>query len=299
MFRPSKGPGRSLRPPTVARALVAVGAASLGVVAGLSGLAGAVPVSPHGAGVGGAPVSRRQAAVSVLSPRTAFHDSKSTNWSGYDEGILSTGSPFTSISAEWTVPTATQHTAGQAEDSATWIGIGGGCLDTTCTATDPTLIQAGTSQDVSSTGRASYSAWWEIVPVPSVTASISVHPGDVIKCDITQSDPALWTVSLTDETDGQGFTETVPYPSTEDTAEWIEETPVVLGSTSAGLSALPNLSTVSFTSASVNGRSARLEPDEAIQLTNSTGAPIATPSDPGPTGADFNDCAYAAGCAAP
>ena len=48
----------------------------------------------------------------------------------------------------WTVPTATQHTAGQAEASSDWIGIGGGCIDAGCTASDSTLIQTGTEQDV-------------------------------------------------------------------------------------------------------------------------------------------------------
>src|SRR5579862_7609280 len=61
---------------------------------------------------------------------------QSTNWSGYNIGAdypqVSTGTTFTSISGQWTVPTATQHTSGQAEDSATWIGIGGGCIDDNC-----------------------------------------------------------------------------------------------------------------------------------------------------------------------
>ena len=52
------------------------------------------------------------------------------------------------------MPTATQHTAGQAEASSDWIGIGGGCVDAGCTVTDSTLIQTGTEQDVSATGAA-------------------------------------------------------------------------------------------------------------------------------------------------
>jgi hypothetical protein len=45
-----------------------------------------------------------------------------------------------SITGDWTVPTASQHSAGQSEDSSDWIGIGGGCIDAGCTATDSTLI---------------------------------------------------------------------------------------------------------------------------------------------------------------
>ncbi|MGH9100068.1 MAG: G1 family glutamic endopeptidase, partial [Acidimicrobiales bacterium] len=235
-------------------------------------LAAATALAAAGTAEAAAPVrAGRGPLIGVHAPRTAFHDSQSNNWSGYNEGILDTGSPFTSISARWVVPTATQHTTGQAEDSATWIGIGGGCLSTTCTATDPTLVQAGTDQDVSSNGTASYSAWWEILPLPSVTATIAVHPGDVIDCSIAETVPGIWSISLEDKTDGQRFTETVPYVSTEDTAEWIEETPVVIGTGPAGVSALPDLSTVSFSDATANGADAALVPADAIQLVGSNG----------------------------
>jgi hypothetical protein len=170
--------------------------------------------------------------LSIAAPRTAFHMSQSNNWSGYNQGYLEKSTLFQSISAQWTVPTATQHKPGEAENSATWIGIGGGCLDAACTLTDNTLIQAGTEQDVASDGTASYSAWWEIIPVPVVPASITVHPGDSISCTIAQSVPEVWTITLNDLSDGQGFSQTVPYPSTLLTAEWVLETPVVV-STSA------------------------------------------------------------------
>src|SRR5215472_8716845 len=72
--------------------------------------------------------------------------SKSTNWFGYSEGSLATGGAlFSSIGAAWTVPEARQHARKEAEHSATWIGIGGGCIDAGCSLTDPTgLIQTGT-----------------------------------------------------------------------------------------------------------------------------------------------------------
>lgn len=78
---------------------------------------------------------------------------------------------FNSITGDWTVPTVTQHTAGQAEASSNWIGIGGGRVDSGRTVTDSTLIQTGTEQDVDSTAAASYSAWWELVPAPSIAIS--------------------------------------------------------------------------------------------------------------------------------
>jgi Peptidase A4 family len=72
----------------------------------------------------------------------------SSNWFEYNQGTLEQGGKlFNSITGDWTVPTATQHTAGQAEDSSDWIGIGRGCIDAGYTATDSTLIQTGTEQD--------------------------------------------------------------------------------------------------------------------------------------------------------
>jgi hypothetical protein len=236
--------------------------------------------------------------ISVTRTGTTLADSQSSNWSGYNQGILDTDTPTSAISAQWVVPTATQHTAGQAEDSATWIGIGGGCLQSSCSVTDSTLIQAGTEQDVSASGQATYDAWYEIIPVPEIASTIAVHPGDIVKCSISATVPGVWTITLDDSTDGQGFTQTVPYPSDESTAEWIEETPTEIGTSGAALAALPNLTPVHFTQASVNGASAQLVADQALQLIDSNGNPIATPSAP-VGGTSFNDCAWALVCAAP
>jgi len=236
--------------------------------------------------------------ISVTKLGTKLADSQSSNWSGYNQGILDTQTPFSSISGQWVVPTATQHTAGQAEDSATWIGVGGGCLNSTCSATDATLIQAGTEQDVSASGQASYDAWYEIIPAPEIQSSIAVNPGDVIDCSIAATVPGVWTISLRDTTDGQSFSETLPYPSDESTAEWIEETPTEIGTSGTNLAALPNLSTVHFTNASVNGANANLVADQAVQLIDSNGNPLATPSAP-VGGNEFDDCAFATSCAAP
>src|SRR2546423_1736588 len=106
----------------------------------------------------------------VPHSQLGFHANQSSNWFGYNQGTLEQGGKlFNSITGDWTVPSATQHTSGQAENSSDWIGIGGGCIDAGCIAGDGTLIQTGTEQDVSSGGTAPYSAWWELVPAPSLT----------------------------------------------------------------------------------------------------------------------------------
>jgi hypothetical protein len=235
----------------------------------------------------------------ITKPRVGMNAAQSNNWFGYNQGALEQGGKlFNSITGDWTVPTATQHTAGQDEASSDWIGIGGGCIDANCTVGDSTLIQAGTEQDVSG-GKASYSAWWELVPAPSITISgITVHPGDHMHASISEVVPNanLWNITLQDVTTGQSFSTTVPYASTHATAEWIEETPLTIGTSGAGLAALPNLTNVPFSNATTNGANANLKSSEEIQLVDSNGKVIGTPSAPNSTADGFTACAWATSC---
>ena len=90
----------------------------------------------------------------------------------------------------------------------------------------------------------------------------------------------VWKITLTDVTRRETFTtRRCPTPSTHATAEWIEETPLVIG-TNAGLAPLPNLTQVSFTNATTNGASAKLKASEKIQLIDGNGKVIGTPSAP-------------------
>ena len=72
----------------------------------------------------------------------------------------------------------------------------------------------------------------------------------------------------------------MPYPSTHATAEWIEETPLEIG-TNAGFASLPNLSNSGWTSATVIGSNS-----------NVIGAPFA----PNSTADGFNECTWASTC---
>jgi len=230
----------------------------------------------------------------------AFNANQSNNWYGYNQGTLEKGNKlFNSVSGDWTVPTATQHTAGKDEFSSTWIGIGGGCVDSGCVATDSTLIQTGTEQDVAANGSASYSAWWEVIPGPGLTISnFSVSPGDHMHSDISEvvANSDLWKITLQDVTKGETFTQTVPYPSTHLTAEWIQETPLTFGTSGAGLASLPNLSTNSFTAAKTNGQNANLTAAEKMNLIDSNGNVIGAPSNPFSTLDGFNLCSWSSTC---
>jgi hypothetical protein len=237
-----------------------------------------------------------------LVPRVQSNTNTSSNWFGYDQGSLEQGGKlFNSVTAQWTVPTATQHTAGQAEDSADWIGIGGGCIDSGCTATDNTLIQTGTEQDTSTTGTASYDAWYELVPAPEIQiTSMTINPGDRMAASVAEAvpDSNVWTIKISDLTNGQSFSTTVPYSSSHATAEWIEETPLEIG-TNAGFAALPNLTSPAFDLATVNGAPANLQSSEQMDLIDSSGNVIGAPSAPDPDADGFNACTWAGTCTAP
>jgi hypothetical protein len=281
MFQGSR-PSRGRLPAGLAASLtVALAAVTLG-----AGSASAAGLTAHGQ-------------LLHLAPGLKLHANQSSNWFGYSQGTLEQGSKlFNSISGDWTVPAATQHTSGQAEASSDWIGIGGGCVDAGCTVTDSTLIQTGTEQDVDATGAPSYSAWWELVPAPSISISnMTVSPGDHMHATISEvvNDADAWNITIQDVTKGESFSNTVPYPSTHGTAEWIEETPLEIG-TNAGFAALPNLTNPAFSSGTVNGSAVKLTTSEEMQLIDSNSNVIGTPSAPNAAGSGFDACTWATTC---
>jgi Peptidase A4 family len=236
----------------------------------------------------------------VVGPPTTDHATQSGNWFGYGQGAAQKGVKlFRAITADWKVPRVTQHKKGQAEYSSDWIGIGGGCVSSGCTVGDNTLIQTGTEQDVSAKGKPSYSAWWELIPAPASTIQkFRVAPGDRMHAVVSESAPGVWRISIRDATKKESFSKTVSYTSTQDTAEWIEETPLLLG-TGAGFAPLPNLTSPAFDRATTNGRPAHLARSQEIDLTNSGGKVIGAPSAPDPNRDGFNACTWTRICAAP
>lgn len=230
-----------------------------------------------------------------------LNTNQSSNWFGYNQGAIEQGGKlFSSVAADWTVPAVSQHTAGQAGSSATWVGVGGGCIDAGCVLQDVSVIQAGTEQDVDSSGHASYSAWWELVPAPAITISnVSVSAGDRVHASVSESSPGseLWTITFKDVTRNQSFTTTLPYSSTHSSAEWIEETPLTIGAGGTGEASLPKLSSTRFDNATANGAPPHLTPGEQLQLADAAGKVIGAPSAPDAESDGFAACAWAASCA--
>jgi hypothetical protein len=273
----------------------------------LAGAAGLVALALAGPGVaatvGAATIAGHGVIHVVHGVGAGINTNQSSNWSGYNIGAdypqVAIGTTFTSVTGEWTVPAATQHTKGQAEDSASWIGIGGGCVTDNCSVTDSTLIQAGTEQDVSASGQASYSAWWEIIPETETPVSLPVRAGNKIKVTIAKaSTPGDWSIVIDNLTTGKAFSTTTAYSSSEDTVEWIEETPLEIGTTGTGVATMPNLSTVHFINAGYNGANPKFQTIDELQLDNSNMIE-ATPSGPGSELNSFNDCTWATKCAVP
>lgn len=292
-------------------ALLGLGALALGAAAwaGTGSTARAGGAAGRGAGEGALFAGGQyHPGVRILHPGVRilhlagphYATTESSNWSGYDLGLLAQAKIFTAISAQWTVPTATAHMKGQAEDSATWIGIGGGCVDSGCAATDATLVQAGTDQDVDAAGHGSYQSWWEIIPLPEVTAPLAVAPGNRITVSLSEPTLGEWIISMRNDTTHRSFQTTVPYTSDYSSAELIEETPLEVGASSAMLP-LPNLGHVQFSDATVNGKAADLVTSEEMELVGGSNGTtvLARPSSPDPSRTSFYDCSYATTCAAP
>ena len=241
------------------------------------------------------------APAATARPIVAVAANQSFNWAGYVQGALEKNTAFHNIAATWVVPTATPHRPGEAEYSSSWIGIGGGCLDTSCTLTDATLIQAGIGHDIDAAGKADYYAWWETIPAPLVRTTLPVHADDRVGVAIVENRiPEIWTIVIANFTTRGLFTIALPYASTYGSAEWVIETPVVVTDSGAvQVGPMPNLTVVRFDYARANGTSPRFVAAERMELVDFDLTLIATPSLPDAQGDGFNDCTYAATCPAP
>jgi len=183
------------------------------------------------------------------------NEAESRNWSGYVLPTVQTGVKYTSAQGNWVVPGVTNEEDPQlAEYSASWVGIGGSCTDAQCSSSDQTLIQLGTEQDALDDGTTNYFAWYELLPNDAVVIPQPIQPGDAItasvRCVASCGSPTqTWTMSMTDSTAGWSWTKTVQYASSEQSAEWIEESP---SSTSNQIQPLALFGIVTFQSARAN-----------------------------------------------
>jgi Peptidase A4 family len=183
-----------------------------------------------------------QASTGVGAP-VLRHDviaSTSSNWAGY----AVSGTSFTDVSGSWVQPAVT-CTRGAASYSAFWVGLGGFADGSQA------LEQVGTEADCSASGTAGYTAWYELVPSPSVEVSLTVNAGDQLSGAV-HVDGTSVTLTLTNVTTGQTFTQTTTVAKPDvSSAEWIAEAPAACGvGNNCRPLPLANFGTVTFASAS-------------------------------------------------
>ncbi|MEU9043056.1 MULTISPECIES: G1 family glutamic endopeptidase [unclassified Kitasatospora] len=174
------------------------------------------------------------AAAQAVSFRPLSYNTNGYNWGGY----AATGSGFTSVSATWTEPHATCNSTNDLY--APWVGIDG--------YGSSTVEQTGVATDCSS-GSPVNQAWYEMYPANPVYLSLSSYPvsaGDSITASVTYAGSNRYTLKLTDSSRGWTYSTTKSLTAQRTSAEVIIESPT---------GSYPNFGTLSFTSATVNGKS--------------------------------------------
>jgi hypothetical protein len=225
--------------------------------------------------------------------KTTYGQFLSGNWSGYSVANFETNALYTSASLNWTVPTVTYDKgkrSGRTQVSAIWVGIGGFCENSGCTAGDETLIQLGTQQDVEKNGTTDYYPWYEVLPASETPISETVKPGDQMTASLTctanctSGATQTWALYMQDITQGWTFSINLSYASSLLSADYIIEATESDGS----ISALADYGVVTLTSTTADGINPGLVSTEAIYVEDSHGetGDVSTP-----VGGDaFNGC---------
>jgi hypothetical protein len=175
----------------------------------------------------------------------------SSNWAGYVIKGTSPKTRFQRVVGAWVQPSV-KCTPGRRTYSAFWLGLGGYRRGSS------KLEQTGTEADCGASGRATYSAWYEIVPAPPVRLALPVRPGDAFAASVTASGDRV-VLHLRNLTSGRLASKRlrVSAPDT-DTAEWIAEAPSSCDRTGCRALPLANFGTVNFAGASVQTASDQL-----------------------------------------
>ena len=186
-------------------------------------------------------------------PNKKISQSTSSNWSGYS----AINGRYTSVSANWTQPTASCTSA--TTYSSFWVGLDGDGSNT--------VEQTGTSADCSG-GVAKYYAWYEMYPKFPVNLSLAVRPGDSLTGSVTTDGNGRFTLTIRDNSTGQSFVTTQRLTHAKlASAEAIAEAP----SGSGGVLPLTNFGAVNFSSTTVNGQPiGTFSPDRIDMVSGST-----------------------------
>jgi Peptidase A4 family len=193
----------------------------------------------------------------------------SSNWSGLIGS--GAGTTFTSVQADWVVPSIRVSSSDEA--SGTWVGIDGDGVSS--------LIQAGTAQNSGPDfGGTQYYAWVELLPggpvvIGNTSGAAPVQPGDVMAASIFEGSPGTWTIDLSDTTQGWSFAQQFSYDTPGLTAEWIEEAPTIDGA----VATLSDYGSATFTDLGAGGTAVTAATLNPVYMTGPSGAIISYPAD--------------------
>ena len=190
------------------------------------------------------------AAMATFAPAALASTANSTNWAGY--AIHRPHVAFRSVEGTWTQPGA-QCTPGVRTYSSLWVGLGGFSLISNA------LEQIGTEVDCKPSGAVHSTAWYELVPAPSVQLRLTVRPGDVMHARVAVRGHRV-EISLYDQTRKRGFYKRFTTSFIDvSSAEWIVEAPSqCLGSKICESLPLANFGSATFTSAVVQSAKGRV-----------------------------------------
>jgi peptidase A4-like protein len=188
-----------------------------------------------------------------FDPNKKISQSTSSNWSGYS----ALNGRYTSVSANWTQPTANCTSA--TTYSSFWVGLDGDGSNT--------VEQTGTSADCSG-GSPRYYAWYEMYPKFPTNLSVTIRPGDSISASVTTNGSGNFTLTIKNNSTGQTFSTSQRQRKAKlASAEAIAEAP----SSSGGVLPLTNFGTVGFSGTTVNGQPiGSFNPDKIDMVSGST-----------------------------
>lgn len=212
------------------------------------------------------------AVLQVGKPDMHFGATSSLNWAGYV--VNSTNGGVSDVSGSWTVPSLV--CSGGSTYAAFWVGIDG--------FTSSTVEQTGVVAECSHNS-ASYSAWYEFYPNPSVTiTSMTVSAGDTITAEVSYSTTGGFTTTITDGSQIATASASVS-GAARNSAEWIVERPALCSAVVCRLTTLANFGSAAFGSdtATIGGTtnaigSFQIQDIQSVAMVDSSGTVLAQPS---------------------
>jgi Peptidase A4 family len=170
--------------------------------------------------------------------------STSKSWAGYIVTRRARHDAFKAVAGTWVQPLAS-CIPGRFSTSFFWVGLGGFQLH----GKPFKIEQIGTEADCTTSGQASYGAWYELAPKPPIHIRIPITPGDLVSAAVTMSGVSA-SFRLVDQSNGRVFAKRRAAPAPDlSSAEWITEAPLECYKHSCIPQPLTDFGTIGFSGA--------------------------------------------------